>query len=514
MTSFWKHFSFAACLVVASSMSIAAVPSEQLQARLSQLEPLSEQGYDLDGLRREAGYELQDLPISVRARLEAENLYSKIQLAVLETFDNAISEGETAESALEIVREQIEADLQNIGSEHLRTSLKDFTEMVLSSNTTIDLTTLTFPDQLLTEFAENSRIRLETLSARQEVALAAQAGLKINKTNRGEKINPSAGSGLSTSSRGVRSYKSTSDILRALVSGDESERWVATANNSETAESGWEAEATVRVQPKFKFLGVVEVSGGPFVTATLTRFLTLDIKAEGTYPLTMSNGFFDLDWRDSHGNKVMRDGVVQRRFVFFTCSATMAIRVDAGVGATLSVAGVGGEAQAKRYKRFETNYSSRRALVPDTINGQKVGLAILTNICHNRFLDVRNFNNRTIRQNMRTSLQNMTKSLVLESSASQCARASQCNTWFNKKPRGTRLKTTPACVATGPSVMTCQLRGKVSARCAVIKNGKNLSSPGSLTCAKGLRCVQTREYVPAPVSWLPPLYYAVGVCRR
>lgn len=500
------------CVVAMPMIGHAGLSEEALQRRLTELETLNvEGGYDIEGLRREAGYELQSLTLDQRARLEAENLYTKIQFAVIQTYEDSIKSGVSSDEAYSIVAEQVDADIANFESEALRNHIKDFSEQVLQSQTGLDVSKLNFPDELLQEFAQSSQIRLETLTVETPVTASST---KTNKSSRAEKLNPAAGSGLSTASRGVRSYRSMQQLLSAMVSGDESERWVATTNNSETAESGWEAEATVRIQPKFKFMGIVEVSGGPFVTATLTRFVTLDIKAEGPYPLTNSSGYFDLDWRDGQGRIVIKDGAPQRRFVFFTCSATMAIQVDAGAEASFSVLGAGASASGKRYKRFESNYSSRRVLVPDTINGLKVGLAQLTDICHNRFLNVRVPNGRTIRTNMRTSLQNMTKSLVLESSLIQCSKSNHCVNWFNRQPRGRKLMTVPRCAPGGGGAMSCQVRGKAGARCAVIKNGKNLSVPGSLTCDSGLRCVQTREYVGSYFDWLPPLFYAVGECRR
>lgn len=507
-----RLFIVATLVVLSTGSALAELSGEAMQARLAQLEPLTEQGYDIDGLRREAGYELQSLPVSERARLEAEQLYSRVQAAIVETYSAALQDGNSDEEALSIVREQVDADIEKFGSADLQQHIKAFSEDVLNSASSIDLQRVEFPESLLAEFAEASRARLETLSAAMDQVMSSTR--KINKAASGERVNPSSGSGLSTASRGVRSYKTTAQMLKAMVSGDESERWVATANNSERIESGWAAEANIKVQPQFKFMGIVEVSAGPFVNASLTRFVQLDIKVEGLYPLTNAQGFFDLDWRGADGRPHMTNGAPQRRFVFFTCDASMKIAVDAGAGATLDVVGMGASASAKRIKTFETSYSSRRVLVPDMINGKRVGLAQLTDICHNKFIDARTPNGKTIRQNMRTSLVNMTRTLVLKGTASQCVRDNHCTKWFNERPRGYRLNLVPRCAQGGPGVMTCQTRGKVGASCGIVKNGKKLTVGNHPLCDAGLRCVQTREYVANYFDWLPPLYYAQGQCRR
>lgn len=499
------------CLAIVSGVKAhAQVDEALLQARLAQLAPLAERGLDIQAFQREVSYELQRLSTAERARLEAQLLTSRIQQATAVAYEMALREFGSHDEALAAVREYVDGDLAQVTPE-LNPFIKQLTEDVLANGS--GATVNSFPEPMLAYLTTQSESRQQML-AQTELTSAVPSN-RTKSATASNAVNPSSGSNLSTRARGVRSYRTKAEFLRALVSGDESERWVATANTVHRTEWAMVSEIEFTGQVKVSFLGS-EVSGGPRLKFVVRYSSKLDIKGEGIYPLFDSRGYFDLDWRDASGRVQLLNGRPQRRFVFFTCDAMAEIESEAGAGGTLKLFGVGAEGRASSRWVETTEVSSRRVLVPDTVDGRQTTRASLTNICLQDFLNVRTATGRSIRTNMLTSLRNAATSLVYSNPGMQCVRDNHCTNWFNRRWRINRINAVPRCVqANGNSgLMVCQTRGREGARCPLRSNGiTNIGSLGVLEhpCDTGFQCVRVATI---PLGTLLPITSSIGECRR
>lgn len=506
------RLSLVAGLALVSGLSFAAVDEAQLAARLKQLAPLAEQGLDYAALEREASYELQSLPTSERARLEAQLLFSRVQAATVTAYEQALEESHgNADEAVSIVREFVENDLAKVNPT-LSASIKAATEQIISNGAQQTEAITEFPANVTDFFTNESKERQELLN-QDAFETASRSSNSRLKTATG--VNPSSGSGLNAAARGVRSYKTKPEFLKAMVSGDESERWVATANMSIIDGEMSGSDGEISLQVKVDFLGS-EISAGPTLRFYYTASTSLDIKGEGIYPIYDGNGLFDLNWKGADGRPLVTNGKTQRRFVFFTCNASIELETKIEGGGSLKIFGMGAEGRSMTAWRKTIEASSRRMLIPDTIDGQQVTVQMLAKICHKDFLNVRTQNGKTARQNLHMTLANMAKSLVYSNPSMQCATDNHCTGWFNKKWRISKMRAVPRCAQSvgNSGLMTCQTRGREGASCPVYLKGKHVSV-GVLEhpCDKGFRCVVIQPYVPNIISFLPAVTYGVGECR-
>jgi hypothetical protein len=141
--------------------------------------------------------------------------------------------------------------------------------------------------------------------------------------------------------------------------------------------------------------------------------------------------------------------------------------------------------------------SSRRVLVPDSIDGREALVSTLARLCHNGYMNTRTSNLKTVKQNLDTMMRNIVSGLTYVNPSMQCVTANHCVNWYNRDVIWMhKQNTVPRCIQTrgSDSLMTCQLRGVEKAACAVVKDGKRVSSGMfEYTCAENYRCTITHQ---------------------
>jgi hypothetical protein len=446
-------------------------------------------------LIRERSYQEAGLPTPERARLEALLLIRQVQGASTAALARARAAGADEAQARGEVEAFLEEELLKVDS-----ALVD--DLRAAATSLFDRRTPR-PSALLLE-----RMAAQSLS-RQEVLEVVNEGIR-------PKNNPtsgvSGGTGLSTSARGIRRYRSRAQLLQALVSGDESERWTATTSITQRSTRMVGHQESFSAQVAVEFLGS-RIAAGPAFTFSRKIATSVDIRAEGGSPPTDERGYFDLIARDGSNRPVVRNGVPQSRFVFFTCEAEITIESERLVNGGFKVFGAGAEGEVKSLWANNVTLTSRRVLVPDTVDGRQVTFNDLSLLCHQDFMGARTTNGRTVRDNLRASARNLISSLVYQDSALECVEDRHCDRWYQGVLGIHRYRTAGRCVRArgNVSLLTCQLRGQVGANCAVVQNGQHLSSGYfEYPCDRGLRCVVTRTGRRS--FWNPEPW--VGECRR
>jgi hypothetical protein len=465
----------------------AFLTQDHLEKRLMELQSMSHSGLDFSALTREASYEQARLGLDERAMNEALILLNSLHEATVKSFIEAQEKLGSATQARTQIEEQLKDQLPLLDPQ-MSGEIQDFVEFILENPHRSFALKDFVTRSLLEVMKKRSQANLQLLSIPPQELV-------------GQKANPGAWSDVFKSFSDVppRLYEnvSTDDLVFSL-SNDQilSERWVATANMSARSAATTLGITEFSSQVGVEFLGT-KISAGPVLNFTNTITTSVDIKGEGHYPLFDHRGHFDLALRDGSGEIKMEAGAPKRRFAMFICDAESTIETTLKAGGELRTVLGGGSQYSGNYFRQGVNLSSRRVLVPDLIDGEVATVEKLAEICHRHFLNFRNSNGRTIRQNLETMARNLTQSLVYTNRNLECVMDSHCQDWFHTKVSWiNRVKTTPRCIQTKSNdrLMVCQLRGDVGANCAVLKNGKRVSSGDfEYTCREGLSCVVTQE---------------------
>lgn len=484
----------------------AGLSADETAQRLALIGRLSARGIDTDALRREVGYDSENLSLRERARLEALLMFSRVRSATLMAYQNALEEtNQDQAAALEMVRGYIQEDLQKFDPS-VNDQIRAVADEALSGSTSASQGVEEISPQILSAFEQESLNRQAML----QIQMDEQEQKSHDPSEKRADVNPSSGSGLSTASRGVRNYPSEQAMVNALVSGDESERWVATANFSVRGGHVSTTEGQVSLRLKAEFLGS-EISFGPTIKFTYENSSAVDFKAEGAYPVYDSAGNFDLNWHARGSSRT-------RRFAFFTCETEMRLEVKSSLaGGSLKVVGVGASGEHAVEDTLTVTAQSRRVLIPDSIGNRLTNVSTLARICHTYFSRARAQNGRTVSENLKTQLLSAVASIVYTNPSMMCVRDAHCNKWFNDKWRINRMKAVPRCVqaVSNSAVMTCQTRGQEGASCPVYQKGQKVSVGWfEHTCDKGYHCVTVVPYIPNIISFLPPNQYAIGTCQR
>lgn len=440
---------------------------------------------DDEALTRELGYNFQRLTIDERARLESQRLLTIVAEATLAAYEKAISEGASEEVARAEVEELVSVDLAKLDP-NMANEIQAVVTAVLDGREIPTNVSPLFQNRVI----EASELRQAQLSQ------TSPANLTAGLQRMDAVVGVGSGTGLNASTRGVRRYQTRQELIAAMVSGDESERWVATANMSVKSSRATGHDETFTAQLSVEFLGS-QISAGPIFTFKRRLTTSVDVKGEGMYPLFNEQGIFDLIWKGADGRPLTNsNGTHQRRFVFFTCDAELLIESERALRGGFKISGVGAEGNLVHTYQNTITLSSRRLLVPDSVDGRQVNLAFLAQICHNDFMRARTQNGRSVRDNMNTTARNLASGLTFVDRASECMVDTHCNNWFRGVVSIHKYRTAPRCArAVGNNAMfSCQLRGQVGANCQVVRNGRRVSSGYfEYTCDRGLRCVVTRE---------------------
>lgn len=482
---------FGAHLVVSLSLSIlsvlpafAAIDEAHLNSRLEELKPYANKGLDIEGLEREAFYEVSGYTIDQRAQFESEHLRRQIQQAVLRGFDIALEETGSPDLAREQILTNMENDLHLI-DESLRQDIKQ-----------IVIDTL-YQSKSMKGTGQLSINLVNSMKERSESNLSMLAAPLINEIS----IDPASifppAQELSFDRRGEKNHLTTTDLVKALTDDQTlSERFVSTANISARSSVSTSAATTFSAQVSAEFLGV-SVSAGPTFNFKNTISTHVDVKGEGHYPIFDAQGRFDLVLRDGNGKPKLDRGKTIRRFVMFVCEASSDIESETVVKGGFRVLGVGADASVSQKYTTSISLTSRRVLVPNSLEGREATLNTLATICHKQYMQHRVSNGRTVRQNLETMARNMVSGLTYVNASMECVRDTHCYDWYNNRVIWMhKFNTTPKCIQTknNPSLMTCQLRGTEGANCTVVRNGKRVSNGYfEYQCDKGFRCVVSHE---------------------
>lgn len=499
----------AICLLLTlPGIASAVVTPQSLQNRLSELAPLGAKGLDLDALKREVGYENQQLSTKQRARLEADLLLKQIRFGVQAAYQAALKATGNAEAARAKVRENALQDL-----EHIDPALADDVRLVVDDALSGGFQQAPPSVTLTKQLADASLLRQEVLqgSALTPVVLKEKVPnpSAIEDIHLGPKTTQlprDTGGALATDNLGVLRYNSRQEMAQAMVSAtDSSERWVATANVNFRSNRMTGYEENISLQMKAEFLGF-EVSAGPVFKFRRTLTSTANFSGEGMNPLVDGRGFFDFVVRDSLNN--VRPN---RRFIFFTCELESDIEFEERVGGGFKVGGPGADIQQINGFRQSVNMSSRRILVPDAIGGYQTNLAMLEQTCHNEFVMARLSNGRTVKQNMDASIANVIAGTIYVNNAMECVKDSHCDGWYKKHLSflSDESTTTAECVqTTNKAVMVCAKRGIQGASCPV-KGEIQYGIGGMMECAKGYTCIPDKK----PVN-MRGWSYTKGTCIK
>ena len=480
-----KHLHFGLCLFMIFSASVSAeVVIEEKQNRVKFIENLGAvaPSISVEAYRRELEYEKQNLPLEERAKNEASLLAQRIQEQIAAVYEMSLKEhGNEARAASEI-KESIEKDLE-LAAPEFKEELKRLAFKTL--------------DQIQNGGLFNTT-NLSNLEQSLRPSIQKRSEFLNEETGKEEKINEEINK---------FEYASEQELVESLISRQESARWVSTAYQTITSDTTVSTDSTINVQLKIEFLGV-SVDAGPQIAFKREYSTQVAVMAEDLSSILLENGMFDKAKRDLEGNLIKKNGVPQRRFINFTCEASLRFASDYKGAGGFKIAGIGGE------RSFTENYSnsvrlqSRRVLVPDYVAGKTVTMSQLSRICHTQFLKAKINSGLTIAQNLNAMMKSLISGLTFSHPKNKCVRDSDCAQWYNTKVGLIwKYRTMPRCVEQeSERYRACEIRGTRGQACKVYKNGKLISAGlWEIECDKGLSCAQVEEE-----SWFNP---ARGECH-
>jgi hypothetical protein len=465
------------CLAgMASFGAFAGLPMEQMEARLKELEIYRNNGLDLEGIVREAVYEVNNVPVEQRAWMESQLLVQALREAVLKSYFLAIEDASESEDPAAVARDLIRANMEKdmpLLAPELQADMKAIVEDVLA-NPKWESSELPMSETLLANMKVRSQNRLALLS--KPISVPSDFANLADRKGSGSKITSKVA------------------LVAALAGGSSPDNFEARYNTKARSSVSLAAEAKFSAQIKASFMGI-EIAAGPTFTFTKTVSSAVQFGGEGFAPIFDGQGRFDLVKRGSNGQPVMVNGRAAPRRVAFSCELTAEVESEASLAGGFSAMGVGPEARVVKTYRNQVELDSSDLLVPDTLDGRLTTVSTLASICQRDFLNARSSNGRTIGQNLDTMIRNLVSSLTYVNPAMKCVINSHCNKWFNNEVLGIhKYKTVPRCIQErgNASVMTCQLRGGAGANCKVIRENKVVSSGYfEYPCDTGKRCVVT-----------------------
>lgn len=496
-----SHLLVLASLISASASAFAEVSFQEKVNRVEYLEDLTSGtvAMNIDSYRRDLQYEKDNIPLEARAQIESNLMAEKIRLQVQKSYEIAIKE-QSHEEAITQVKADIEKDLSLINSE-LRDDIRQIALDALEN---------------AHSGAINSSVKLKSL----EKSLLKSITERSDFLNReGKEIDLSARlSGIDSIDSIVGSdkaeYKNKQQLIDSLVSDLENIRWVSTSNTNLKSDEISRTEGAISLQLNVEFMGV-SLSAGPIISFSREFKTTANIMAEGLNPVLLMDGNFDFNKRDQFGRVVTKNGNPVKRFISFTCNASLDFASIYSGGGGFSISGIGESVSfAKSYSNSVT-LTSRRIAVPEYLEGKTVTIKFLNQLCHNDFLKAHVTNTMTISNSLNEMMKNVVSGLRFSHPKTKCATDSHCFRWFNREVIPLlRLKNYPRCVEERrEKYRACELRGLIGQNCTVYDSKGKRISDGMFEykCDTGLKCVKVMQE-----GWFKnwEIYqYAKGVCR-
>ncbi len=465
-------------LLTLSSPVLAFLDSSHLEGRLHELRSYSDTTLDLDALEREAYYEQAKLDVNQRAWLEGQRLHRQVREAVLRGYEIALESSGSASEAREQVIKNMDSEMYLI-DESLQNDIRRMVLDILDTPEFLSQEAI-LENQLLNSLKERSLQKIALLGQPLQKSTIEEDTMSVEDVD----------------NKNIH-IQTTAALAKALVNDQiASERWVSTANMSAASGVTTSRESEFSAQVSAEFLGV-KLSAGPIFKFKNSISTYVDFKGEGLYPLFDAQGRFDLTAKDGQGQPRRQNGRSERRFVMFTCEAASNIESEAVLKGGFKVAGVGADGAVSKKFTTSVTLSSRRVLVPDSIDGREAVVSTLARLCHSTYMATKTSNGKTVRQNLDTMSKNIVSGLTFVNPSMQCVTANHCTNWYNREVIWMhKQNTVPRCIQSSgsESLMTCQLRGVDRAACGVVKDGKRVSSGMfEYTCAENYRCTITHE---------------------
>ena len=441
--------------------------------------------------QRELNYESKNLSIDQRTQNETTLLAQQIQNQILIAYKAALAQNQNVELTKEEIKNNIAHDL-----ELAHPDLKE--ELMLFSNNVVDS---------LDAGGSSQNINLN----KTQTFLKSEVIKRNNFLNNNSLIIQPAQNDLNHEAD-QKEYKNKKELIDALVSNDQSTRWVSSSNQTMKTEDILQTDAKISLQVKIQFLGA-ELSAGPTITFQRLYKTSATIMSEGLSPVLMNDGNFDYWKRDLDGKIVKTDGKEVKRFIAFYCQADLQFQTQDTGGGGFTMLGLGGQVSlSKRYINTVT-LASRRINMPESVDGKSVTLQSISELCNNDFLNAKFNKSLSVKTSLNTMMKNLVAGLTYSHPKNTCAVDNQCANWFNKKLTLVKNHNTPRCVEENSveKFRTCQLRGLEGQNCPVYEN-KQLVSSGQYEypCDVGLKCTKT-ENQSSVMGFL--WNYAKGTCQ-
>lgn len=458
--------------LIFSLSATAGVSIKEKENRVNFIESIGQvaPSVSIDAYKRELGYERAGLPFEERAKKEANLFAEKIKDQIALAYEAALEKSNDPAAAGNEIRSAIQKDLALAAPEFRNEleslSLEALDQIVSGGSISQEIKLDKIEEILLKSVVERSSY----LSTPDAVGIQNGSAFNLN--------------GFLESGLPQVEYSSKQELVDALVSDDQSTRWVSTANSSMKSAETSENAGRISLQVKIEFLGV-SLEAGPRISFKRKYNTFATVMAEGLSPVVLPSGKFDYFKKNK-----------ERRFLAFFCDASLEFETEYSGGGGFKVAGVGAEgAVSKTYKNSVT-LSSRRILVPETVGNQSVSLNFLSEICHKNFLNARIDSSTTVADSLNIMMKSSLESLRYTHPDTKCARDNHCYNWYNNEVLAmVKLNTYPRCVESKDKMSRlCALRGLEGQNCTVMKNGKRVSGGMfEYVCDEGLKCVQVQK---------------------
>lgn len=304
-----------------------------------------------------------------------------------------------------------------------------------------------------------------------------------------------------------RDFVSRKEFISFLASPRPSVRWLSRGGQDVSSTRLTKSEAKIVLSPRAEFLGIA-LDIGPSIKWTRNFSTVAIIMAEGQSPVLKADGNFDFYKYDLDGSIIKKNGIPIKRFMSVTCKEELSFENEIGGSVGVRFMGMGGDAAAYSIINQTVAITSRRVFVPELIDGKTVTIKYLTELCHNDFMKARVGGNLTVQEALEKLMENYVSNLRVSHEKTNCANDSHCKKWFRKELMGIhQAGNFPRCIADdSEGFMACRVRGLEGQNCAVIENGKTVSSGMfEYTCDKGLTCVKVKD-----AGWFN---VAEGKCR-
>jgi hypothetical protein len=306
-----------------------------------------------------------------------------------------------------------------------------------------------------------------------------------------------------------RSYKSKAELLTSLASGKAGARWIERGGiDANSSEAIWK-DGNFSYRFKVSFMGV-ELDAGPNIRIAREVNTNIKLIAEGQYPISKTNGLFDLVDRNSAGKVVMEKGQPKKRYAAFFCEATFNYTTEYTGGGGFKVAGVGGNVNTGRRITESVYMQSRRLVVPDFIANKQVTFQELRRICQAEYINAKVYGNMTVKAVADAQIKAQLSGMVFVHPKTKCVTDNHCVNWFKReKLHLVGNKAYPRCAEDRvEKYRTCIVASAIGQSCPVYQHGKLMSAGGIFEniCDRGLKCVTTKQ--PGMLFW----QYAEAKC--